>query len=886
MLENKEWQEEYRFLNEYTNPVKKAERKIEGRDQEIEKILSAFMRPELCNVILLGDAGSGKGHRPTDWIAVDDDRHFIQFKDIKVGDRVFSENGDPISVSGVFPQGLKDIYNVHYKDGTCMPTNEEHLMEVRSKRSHKFDKGFRTMSLRDILDSNKGVKKDDQTYWYIPRNKPVQRKQTDVGINPYDYGFNLMNKMVDGLRISRIEDSYLYGSISQRFDFLRGVLDNRARIEIRGKLNIYLDINGNIEFVESFRELLWSLGIRHGLEENNGCFTIHLKVIDLEKKDLFRDLNKQSIINDYILNKKNKNQKPYKDIGIDYIEKTDKQEEIICIMVDSPTHLYQVGREYIVTHNTALVQGCMLADHKRKYLEVDLAKMIASLADSNEMAHKLKQLFDEASTFSMKEDIQLVLFIDEFHQIVQLSDAAVEVLKPLLADSGTRGIRFVAATTYPEYLEFISSNQPLVERLQRINLVQPGRDLTIKILRGFSQVYGVEDQFPDDRIFGMIYDYTNKYIPANSQPRKSILVLDTMVGWHRFKNIPLDEKLLGDVIYMSEGINVAFRVDAVNIKKKLDEKVFAQDYATTAVQKRLQLCVAGFNNDTKPMSSFLLTGSTGVGKTELTKQLAELLFEDSRSLIRFDMTEFANPSSLERFREELTSKVWARPYCIILLDEVEKACAEVTRVLLSILDDGRLTNRNNREVSFLNSYIVLTTNAGSEIYKEIGQYHEDDKGSGESLKKFEKLIRKSIIATTGDGKFPPELLGRIDTVVPFQPLAPETMAKIVKNRLIKLAKMVDNRYGIKLRFHKVDDLISYLIYDRMDSDSDAGGARTVVSKVESEVYTTVAEYINAHPTFKEIAVTVEGETSYSDKTRLESKAYVKVLKVDSNNTVD
>lgn len=878
MLDNKVWKETYPYLHEYTNPVKKAERKIEGRETEIDKILSAFMRPELCNVILLGDAGSGKGHRPTDWIAVADDRYFIQFKDIKVGDRVFSENGEPISVSGVFPQGLKDIYNVYYKDGTCMPTNEDHLMEVRSKRGHKLDKPFKTMSLREIIDSKRGVKKEDSTYWYIPRNKPVKRPEIDASKSPYFYGRDLMLAINNGY-ILDIEPEYLYGSIDQRFDLLRGILDVAGRLEAKGKLNLYLDVWGNDVFVNFFRELLWSLGIRHSLSSKLDEHTLKIKVTDEEKKNLFKEPSKLEIINDYMSNRKARVQREYKDIGIDYIEKTGEKEEIICIMVDSPSHLYQVGREYIVTHNTALVQGCMLADSHRMYLEVDLAKMIASLADSNELASKLKSLFDEASSFTKRENRDIVLFIDEFHQIVQLSDAAVEVLKPLLADSGTRGIRFVAATTYPEYIEFISSNQPLVERLQRINLVQPNRDLTIKILRGFSKVYGVESHFPTDDIFGMIYDYTNKYIPANSQPRKSILVLDTMVGWHRYKNRPLDAKLLGDVIYMSEGINVAFRVDAVNIKKSLDEKVYAQDFATTAVQKRLQLCVAGFNNDTKPMSSFLFTGSTGVGKTELTKQLAELLFEDSRSLIRFDMTEYANPDSLERFREELTSKVWARPYCILLLDEIEKACAEVTRVLLSVLDDGRLTNRNNREVSFLNSYIIMTTNVGNEIYKHIAQYHSDSSGSGDAFAHFDKLIRRSITATAGDGKFPPELLGRIDTIVPFQPLNDDTMKKIVRNRLIKLENLVKDRYNVVMKYHNVNDIIDYLVLDKVDTNSDAGGARSVVSKVESEVYTAVAEFINANPNVKTIGLKREGDASYTDKTRLKSTAYIAVRAV-------
>mgnify|MGYP002800233003 CR=1 FL=1 len=127
------------------------------------------------------------------------------------------------------------------------------------------------------------------------------------------------------------------------------------------------------------------------------------------------------------------------------------------------------------------------------------------------------------------EGQEIVLFIDEFHQVVQLSAAAVEALKPLLADSGTRGIRVIAATTLEEFIQFISPNQPLVERLQRINVPEPDEDATVEILRNMSKTYGVDNQFYDDHVFHMIYEYTNRYIPANSQPRKSIKVLDAMV---------------------------------------------------------------------------------------------------------------------------------------------------------------------------------------------------------------------------------------------------------------------------------------------------------------------------------------------------------------------
>ncbi|MFE7117935.1 AAA family ATPase [Streptomyces sp. NPDC057654] len=524
---------------------------------------------------------------------------------------------------------------------------------------------------------------------------------------------------------------------------------------------------------------------------------------------------------------------------------------------------------------TALVQATMLADKDRLYLEVDPARMISEAGNAGNMAAKLKGFFDEAEDFVKNEKHELVLFIDEFHQIMQLSAAAVEAIKPVLAASGTRGIRIIAATTYEEFHQHISPNQPLVERLQRINLNPPDQATTIKILQDMAERYGVAEEFYDDRIFRQIYEYTQRYTPASAQPRKSILVLDSMVGWHRLTHRPMDRGLLSDVLMESLNVNVAFRVDGAKIKQQLDATVFSQDLATGAVARRLQLSVADLNDKGKPMASLLFTGSTGVGKTELAKQLARLLFgDDQRHLIRFDMTEYAEDSSFAAFRSELTKRVWDLSHAVLLFDEVEKASAMVTRVLLQVLDDGRLNDDNNREVSFLNTYIVLTTNAGSEIYKDIAQYAADDAGSGKQLLEYEKLIRRSVSSTTGDNRFPPELLGRIDAIVPFQPLSLPTQRKIVRKKLRQMVQEVFVKHNVHV---DVDaKVLQYLIEDKGDTDSDAGGARAAVAKLTDEVTTAVATFLNEHLSERWIRIDVVGDLISDDKNLLSSDAYVEV----------
>ena len=545
------------------------------------------------------------------------------------------------------------------------------------------------------------------------------------------------------------------------------------------------------------------------------------------------------------------------------------------------------------TGKTALVQGLMIKDQSREYIEVDLSKMISDLPDPNEMAPRLKALFDDIEHLHNECGKEIVVFMDEFHQIVQLSAASVEALKPLLADSGTRGIKVIAATTLLEFDKFIAPNQPLVERLQRINLPEPNKKMTVEILRGFAQKNGVANQFYNDKMYEMIYEYTNRYKPSSAQPRKSILVLDDMIGWNKATGEKIDRHLLAKVIYNSEGINVAFNVDAKKIRESLDNAVYAQRGATKLINDWLQVAVCGLNDRSKPMASFLFCGSTGVGKTEMTKQLVSLMFGRDRAdgdenqssnkhFIRFDMSEYALETSQERFREELAQRIWERPHSVVLLDEIEKAHPSITRILLQVLDDGRLTDKHNRQVVFTNCYIVLTTNAGSEVYKNIAQYCPSDTGDIDNMDEFMKNIRTSLSQGQGN-RFPPELLGRVTAIIPFQPLSLNTKLKIVNHKLEALKKKVMEEHSVKVIFD--EELAEYLVRDKMDSESDSGGARDAVNRLDTEVTVPLATFINDNPDVNVVKVIVTGETAYKNKNMRISKAHVEVYEVRMMNRI-
>ena len=1250
MFDNDRLNEAYPMLRDFASRLGKPAREVVGREKEKVSLMSALARPEMCNAILLAPPGTGKAHPNDELIPVADERGYVRIGMLKVGDRVFDEHGDPVTVTGVFPQGMKREYEMVTNRGDRVRCNDEHLWTVRRCGTYE----WQTLSLREIMNQGLVDPGNGWLVWEIPDSGALVRQSRLLPVDPYVCGAFLGW----GVRI----DERGYVSMPNEapdevFDAIEERMGWKRQKETSRSIFIH---EGTGKRVEGSQVM------------THPAFT-GLIVKDEEQRRIPRLYMTSSIHDRQEMLQALRESESYRDVSSPFIWKVDIdtrelecslgriggliaevidmdcETEMTCIMVDSDTHLYQVGRDHIVTHNTVLVQSCMEDDPARIYLEVDMAKMISDLSNPEEMAARLKALFDEAEAFSKAEGREVVLFIDEFHQVVQLSAAAVEALKPLLAASGSRGIKVIAATTYDEFDAHIASNLPLVERLARINIPQTNRRVTIEILKAMAQKYGVDQGMISESLYEQIFDYTNRYVPASVQPRKSIRVLDAMVGRHRYLGEPMDKKLLATVLKVEFGVEVEINVDAAAIKAELDKRVFSQDFATTSIARRLQLCVAGLNDPDKPQASLLLTGSSGVGKsttdstripvfsedgsvawkragdlvvgdyvfardgsptkvlgvfpqgerdvyrvtfgdgrtldvsdnhlwavypnrqsreqgptiystqtlmnkglvsnhkngrqgmkyvvpmnqpvqwpaadlpvdpyalgaliangsltekaliissddeetvarvgqvigavswdqetsnyswcfrtgepwgdtmkrriqladvfvgsasdligvkspqrfipkqflhssieqrwalvqglfdcdgsigacdgehynisystasktlvedvrillfslgvpcsvkhharerdgstrveyeihvkahnsdkhlffrldrkkslaikaqsvskqrekrfdyvgirsiekldakesmtciyvdndehlyqagdfivthnTEVTKQLAKILFgDDQRHLVRFDMSEWGRDDSVDLFREELARHVWATSHCVLLFDEIEKASPLVVRLLLQVLDDGRLSDKDGRQVSFLNTYIVLTTNAGSEIYRTIGEYNADDHGSEETMRDYEKIIETSIKSEDG-GKFPPELLGRIDAIVPFQPLSRATLRKIMTKKLAEMITDVKRKHGIHVT---VDGrVLEFLVEDEARSDSDSGGARDMVRRMQRFVTTEIAAFINEHPHERNIAVSIEGTLRSEDVSILKSDARVVVQPYDA-----
>ena len=527
------------------------------------------------------------------------------------------------------------------------------------------------------------------------------------------------------------------------------------------------------------------------------------------------------------------------------------------------------------TGKTTLMKGLAYQDKKHIYLEAELSEMITGLRDNAEMGSVVKNLFNEIADFGKEYHVKIVIFVDEFHQLIDYSPVVAEAFKPVLAESGRKGLRLVVATTYEEFRRNIMPNQALTERLQRVSLPQPRYEDVINALDSLAK----EEKISVDRrmreLFDVIYNVTEQYMPAANQPRKSVLTFSRMIGYHRAHKRKFGYDLLAYTLRTGQNIEIDMRVDLSGMEEYMRANIFDQDEAVNSFTDSVSMSVMKMNEDDKPRGSWLLLGPTGVGKTELVKQAADYLFNDPNAFVRFDMTEYVNTDSVDRFRKLVTARLWEYPFSILLFDEIEKANGNVVRLLMQILDDGRLVDANDRVVNFSNAYIFGTSNLGSEIFESASQY-------GSKSRSYERNVKKSITETSKDGGFPPELVNRFDTIVSFNPLSRETMIKLLYAKARKLLNKFYKQHGVKV-FIGPRVLDQYLGYDILDDDTEAGAGRQVNRVLRDYITKPVSTYIYHHPKEREVHVELSGQTVYGNKNIIDSTAEIIIVDVDTWN---
>ena len=442
---------------------------------------------------------------------------------------------------------------------------------------------------------------------------------------------------------------------------------------------------------------------------------------------------------------------------------------------------------------------------------LDMGALLAGAKYRGDFEARLKAVLKELAAVP-----DAVLFVDEIHTIIGAGSAqgstmdAGNLLKPALAKGQ---LRCIGATTYEEYRTIFSKDHALSRRFQKIDIAEPSVAETVQILQGlrpmFEQHHGV--QYGDDA-FQAAAELSAKYINERFLPDKAIDIIDEAGAVQRIKQpaqrlAHIDkgeiERIIAKVARIPETtVSHDDKQALKTLSDTLKRQIFGQDAAIDVLVSAVKMARSGLGQPDKPMGCFLFSGPTGVGKTEVAKQLAQAL---GISLQRFDMSEYMEPHAVARLigappgyvgYEQgglLTEAVNKHPHCVLLLDEIEKAHRDIYNVLLQVMDAGRLTDNTGRSADFRNTIIIMTTNAGAEALSRPTFGFTSQRERGDEMADIKK-------------QFTPEFRNRLDAVVPFAPLSGDMVDKVVDKFLAQLAaqlaeKKVQAAFGDALRRH-------------------------------------------------------------------------------------
>ena len=473
---------------------------------------------------------------------------------------------------------------------------------------------------------------------------------------------------------------------------------------------------------------------------------------------------------------------------------------------------------------------------------LDLGALLAGTKYRGDFEKRFKALLAELQ----KQD-NAVLFIDEIHTIIGAGAAsggvmdASNLLKPMLASGD---IKCIGSTTFTEYRGIFEKDRALSRRFQKIDVEEPSVDETYQILKGLKPRFEEHHDIRyTDTALQAASELAGKYINDRHLPDKAIDVIDEAGAFQRLQPANKRKKVIGvgdiETIVAKiarippKSVSASDKETLKNLERDLKMTVFGQDEPIEAISNAIKLSRAGLKPSDKPVGSFLFAGPTGVGKTEVTKQLAETL---GIELIRFDMSEYMERHTVSRLIGAppgyvgfdqgglLTEAVTKHPHAVLLLDEIEKAHPEVFNLLLQVMDHGTLTDNNGRKADFRNVVLIMTTNAGAEVMRRasIGFSEQDHSSDGM------EFIKKS---------FTPEFRNRLDGIIQFQPLNIDVIKGVVDKFLVELQVQLDDKKVVV----EVDDAArEWLAKNGYDEKM---GARPMARLIQEKIKKPMAETI-------------------------------------------
>lgn len=433
----------------------------------------------------------------------------------------------------------------------------------------------------------------------------------------------------------------------------------------------------------------------------------------------------------------------------------------------------------------------------KRIVSLDIASMVAGTTYRGQFEERMKSVINE-----LHKHPEIILFVDEIHTIMGAGNAqgsldAANILKPALA----RGeVQCIGATTITEYRKSIEKDGALERRFQKVMVQPTSAEETYAVLTRISEMYGAfhHVQYTEEALHACV-KLTDRYITDRFFPDKAIDAMDEAGAWKgsQAKKQEGDETMVkvteADVAFVvsrMSGVPVQRVAQAEgeqlrNMNNVLKQRVVGQDKAIDTIVKAIQRSRMGLRDPNKPIGTFFLLGPTGVGKTHLAQCLAEEMFGNKEAIIRFDMSEYIEKHTVSLLvgappgyiaHEEggkLTEAVRRKPYSIVLFDEIEKAHADIFNILLQVMDEGRLTDRQGRVVDFRNTIIIMTSNVGTRQLNEFGA------GIGFNADEIDEKQSEYMLTKALNRTFPPEFVNRLDNVVVFHPLNDDALAQIL-----------------------------------------------------------------------------------------------------------
>jgi len=487
---------------------------------------------------------------------------------------------------------------------------------------------------------------------------------------------------------------------------------------------------------------------------------------------------------------------------------------------------------------------------KTEIYSLDMGSLLAGTKFRGDFEHRLKKIIKDLEK-KKQNGVDPVLMVDEIHTLIGAGSVsgghmdAANLIKPMLS----RGeLRCIGSTTYQEYRTIFEKDHALARRFQKIDVVEPSKDEAVQILKGLKPQYEAHHnvQYEDEAIRAAV-ELSSRHISDRFLPDKAIDIIDeagakahiTSFGKESQEKIKISEEDIEEIV--SKLARIPPRSISSNQKKRLKNlendlklTIYGQDFAVTQIVSAIRLARSGLRSGDKPIGSFLFCGPTGVGKTELTKQLAHSL---GVPFLRYDMSEYMEKHTVSRligappgyvgFDQAglLTDAVLKNPHSVVLLDEIEKAHIDIMNILLQVMDHGMLTDHNGRKVDFKNTIVIMTSNVGSrEQEKRKMGFTSGFAGNEAAKKEVEKY-------------FSPEFRNRLDAIIYFSPLSRDTVMQVVNKHILELESQLLQK-AIELEVDQ--DVKDYLCEKGYDPKM---GARPLARLLQDEIKRPLSEEI-------------------------------------------